>query len=630
MKTKTIGEGGSHCHKIMKSSVTENDGEHKHIFMINERLIMTNLSGSHSHSIDASKNEIGPANSHEHTINIKTQDGVLEFQTEDASPHIHEIQSYSTTLSGIHTHEVDINGKTYVSITPADLIEEIENEKAQIAHLKNYKVRKSEDYPFELDFQGVKRLNKRDFHDILKKVSFKVFLKSISRIADGFQVERLILSRDRFEDIGSARRFVMDHNLNVMSSRDAESEGVFIFEVHSQDRFVESTLHRVQITDGVIAVIGLLRENELGQQLEQNGNEGKAEDSLTENATRSTREQETAEGTIDEFTDNMKALIPTDSMDNDQLEASRKQRSSKYGIEILDEGSALTFPKGFPNKLDDYGDPVNLKYPIETVARARNARVRFKQFADRYKQTKSKRVVHERIVRRELKFGIKPSFDPDDSLDQLLPSSIKDRLKSVSMEELKFKFDSVSSLYEKACGNKHHKKIKKPECKKGEKIEFEIFKQEQEKRLVTGPILIPDQFDLQKDIISSEEIEKAIHNYMVKLAFQDRDEEFLVELGLNNKSERGFMHTEFNRKIAFVEIFIVNDDRGFMLINGKKVKNGTAVGTAKIFDDEVWALVKTGKITGFSIGGRSKVIPLEKMTLNEKIEHLKKKMAIAS
>lgn len=137
---------------------------------------------------------------------------------------------------------------------------------------------------------------------------------------------------------------------------------------------------------------------------------------------------------------------------------------------------------------------------------------------------------------------------------------------------------------------------------------YSILKSDMDKGLVTGPILIPENFDLQKDIVSPEEIEKAIHNYMIKLAFQN-DSEFLDSLGLNSESKRGFQHIEFNRKIAFVEMFLVNDDRGGMIMNGKEIVNGTAMGTAKVFDDEVKNLIRAGRITGFSIGGRSRVIP---------------------
>jgi len=120
---------------------------------------------------------------------------------------------------------------------------------------------------------------------------------------------------------------------------------------------------------------------------------------------------------------------PSKDMDKDKLEELRSQRSSKYGIEVLEEGSKLTFPAGGPEKLELYGDPVNLKYPVDTKGRAANARVRFKQFADTYKNSKSKAVVHERIVRAELGFDIEPDYDPKDPLDKLLPSSLRSKMK---------------------------------------------------------------------------------------------------------------------------------------------------------------------------------------------------------
>lgn len=127
--------------------------------------------------------------------------------------------------------------------------------------------------------------------------------------------------------------------------------------------------------------------------------------------------------------DIQKANAPKDSMSKDELVAARDARSSEYGIEVLESGSHLTYPSGFPTNLDDYGDPVNLKYPTETKARAANARARFKQNADVYKKDSSKKVVHERIVRAELKYGSEPVYDSEDPLDRMLSSDLKDQMK---------------------------------------------------------------------------------------------------------------------------------------------------------------------------------------------------------
>ncbi|MGE3680119.1 MAG: hypothetical protein AB7G93_00240 [Bdellovibrionales bacterium] len=135
-----------------------------------------------------------------------------------------------------------------------------------------------------------------------------------------------------------------------------------------------------------------------------------------------------------EFDTSEKALVPSDSMSKDELKKSLEGRSDKFDIEMRDD-AALTFPAGFPAGLDDYADPVNLKFPIDTVERTKNSKVRFKQLASSYKEEESKAVIHERIVRRELKLGMTPGFDPEDPLDQLLPSDLKEELEKGSAHE---------------------------------------------------------------------------------------------------------------------------------------------------------------------------------------------------
>lgn len=135
-----------------------------------------------------------------------------------------------------------------------------------------------------------------------------------------------------------------------------------------------------------------------------------------------------------EFDTSEKALVPSDSMSKDELKKSLEGRSDKFDIEMR-EDAALTFPAGFPVGLDDYADPVNLKFPIDTVERTKNSKARFKQLVSSYKEEESKAVIHERIIRRELKLGMSPGFDPEDPLDQLLPSDLKEELEKGSAHE---------------------------------------------------------------------------------------------------------------------------------------------------------------------------------------------------
>ncbi|MGE3682414.1 MAG: hypothetical protein AB7G93_11870 [Bdellovibrionales bacterium] len=135
-----------------------------------------------------------------------------------------------------------------------------------------------------------------------------------------------------------------------------------------------------------------------------------------------------------EFDTSEKILVPSDGMSKDELKKSLEGRSNEFDIEMRDD-AVLTFPAGFPAGLDDYADPVNLKFPIDTVERTKNSKARFKQLASSYKEEESKAVIHERIIRRELKLGINPGFDPEDPLDQLLPSDLKEELEKGSAHE---------------------------------------------------------------------------------------------------------------------------------------------------------------------------------------------------
>lgn len=63
------------------------------------------------------------------------------------------------------------------------------------------------------------------------------------------------------------------------------------------------------------------------------------------------------------------ALLKADGKKDDEREKVREaaeERAKKYGIALHEaDGGNLTPPKGYPENEDDYGDPVNFKYPID-------------------------------------------------------------------------------------------------------------------------------------------------------------------------------------------------------------------------------------------------------------------------
>lgn len=108
-----------------------------------------------------------------------------------------------------------------------------------------------------------------------------------------------------------------------------------------------------------------------------------------------------------------------------------------------------------------------------------------------------------------------------------------------------------------------------------------------EERYVLGIVLEPlkelGKKDSQDDTYSAEEVRKACHIYM---------EDF---------HNIGKQHTEIiNNQVKILENWIARAD---FTENGQLIHKGTWLQGLRILDDQIWADIKEGKITGLSIGG---------------------------
>lgn len=114
-----------------------------------------------------------------------------------------------------------------------------------------------------------------------------------------------------------------------------------------------------------------------------------------------------------------------------------------------------------------------------------------------------------------------------------------------------------------------------------------ILKVDEEEHMVYGVVMEPDTEDTQGDFASSGEIMKAAHNY------------------LEQKQKLGFMHRifGFGQKLRIMESYIAPAD---FELEGEVVKKGSWVMAVRVLVDELWQKVKSGEITGFSIGGTGK------------------------
>lgn len=110
--------------------------------------------------------------------------------------------------------------------------------------------------------------------------------------------------------------------------------------------------------------------------------------------------------------------------------------------------------------------------------------------------------------------------------------------------------------------------------------EVSIKKFDEEQQLVYGEVYAPGFPDSQGDFMTRDEIQKMAHEFMRK--------------GLVTKID--VQHTRKESGCYVVESFIARDDDTVFI-------PGSWVMGVKIPDGEVWALVKSGELNGFSLDG---------------------------
>lgn len=111
-----------------------------------------------------------------------------------------------------------------------------------------------------------------------------------------------------------------------------------------------------------------------------------------------------------------------------------------------------------------------------------------------------------------------------------------------------------------------------------------------ELRYVLGIVLEPDVVDSQDDTYTADTIRQAAWEYLVHFR------------------NRGLQHKVFvNQGVELVESYIAPQD---LVIAGQRVKAGTWLIGWHVIDDAIWEAIKSGALTGFSIGGTAEKIPL--------------------
>ncbi|TXH17455.1 MAG: hypothetical protein E6R03_03880 [Hyphomicrobiaceae bacterium] len=120
--------------------------------------------------------------------------------------------------------------------------------------------------------------------------------------------------------------------------------------------------------------------------------------------------------------------------------------------------------------------------------------------------------------------------------------------------------------------------------------EVTLTKTISEERIVSGVVMEPLATDTQLETETHDTIRETCYNYML------------------NYRNVGLQHSVYiNDKVSILENYIVQAD---FTIGDQLIKAGTWMMTMKIHDDDIWAAVKDGRITGFSIGGRGVRVPI--------------------
>ena len=142
------------------------------------------------------------------------------------------------------------------------------------------------------------------------------------------------------------------------------------------------------------------------------------------------------------------------------------------------------------------------------------------------------------------------------------------------------------------------------------------LKVDEEKRIVSGPVLIPDQ------PIYRNQGGRAFYIKYTKETIERLAQNFFKT---HKNTEGNVEHQIPVNGITYFESYLVNKDRG---ISPKEfdLPDGTWFMSCKVENDDVWELVKNGELTGFSVDLANVSLSDEKVIdkLEELIEYLKK------
>ena len=151
--------------------------------------------------------------------------------------------------------------------------------------------------------------------------------------------------------------------------------------------------------------------------------------------------------------------------------------------------------------------------------------------------------------------------------------------------------------------------------------EIKFAQVDAEKRILMGPVLIPDKPIYRKQVMNGEMQE--FYVYFSKNTVSRASQMFLMK---GNQGKATLEHDMALQGICMVESWIKEDmEKDKSAIYGMNDPIGTWMGCLKVTNDEVWNDAKDGKFKGFSIEGyfADRSMPLSKVeTDDEKLNKI--------
>ena len=140
------------------------------------------------------------------------------------------------------------------------------------------------------------------------------------------------------------------------------------------------------------------------------------------------------------------------------------------------------------------------------------------------------------------------------------------------------------------------------------KTQFKI--QDEERRIIFGPALIPDLPIYRRDELGRE--------YYVTI-----DKPTIEQVAIKFSQQKNINNFDINHNevllsgVTLFEIVVTDKSRFPVAVGFEDLPEGTMFATAKVNNDAVWQKIKSGEVKGFSITGLFKNVPTKPIDTSE-------------